>query len=298
MAKLSADVITSADIERYISTFSDFGFELAVLNTLASEGLHCRHAGTYEDPVTRKTREFDIQAETTPSKTNQRQAVVRLAIECKNLRPNFPLVLHRVPRADNEAFTDVVWSTKDSGTTFTITRQYGHRIRLRGRRALYVSGEPVAKAADQVGKRADGELVTGDQDVFDRISQALHSSHELLRLSHYASLHDSPDVFAAVIPLLVVPNDRLWAVDYDETGRVIAGPSPIKQATYFVDRDWSFGGDATEVRTWYSLSHLEICEAGSVAQRVGQLTVDPRLSINTILEVFGEEAERRRKKRE
>lgn len=299
MPKLANGAVTAADIEQYLKSYSDFAFELSVLSTLTRIGLHCRHSGTYEDPVTQKTREFDFRAESKPAPKDG-QAIVRLAIECKNLRPNYPLVVHRVARAAKEAFNDVVWSSKDSSkdplnVIYTLKRSYGKRIRLRGDQSLYPPGQPVGKSSDQVGKRPDGELVTGDQDVFDRISQAIHSAYELLRISHYASLHDDPNAFAVVIPLLVVPPDRLWTVDYDAEGTSLSGPTRTKHVSYFIDRDWSLGDDATEYTTWYSLSHIEICEADYLETRIAEIVFDPRLKISAIFEAHHQEALQRRK---
>lgn len=96
MARPTQDV-TVSDIQLFLTTASDFTFELNVLKRLVDLGLHCQHGGTYDDPITQKTRQFDIQAESDSG--DNAATVFRFAFECKNLRATFPLLMHRVPRA-------------------------------------------------------------------------------------------------------------------------------------------------------------------------------------------------------
>ena len=64
MSKLLPDPITQSDLEEYLSDYADFSFELRVLKVLTDLKLQCQHGGTYEDPVTGKSREFDIKSST------------------------------------------------------------------------------------------------------------------------------------------------------------------------------------------------------------------------------------------
>lgn len=102
MAKLQEIQIGAADMLEYLSGYSDFSFELQTLRLARGRGLDCEHGGLYEDPITKKMREFDIRA-------IAREGVysVRLAIECKNIRENFPLLVSCVPRHGSESFHDV-----------------------------------------------------------------------------------------------------------------------------------------------------------------------------------------------
>ena len=95
MAKLKNEPIVKSDMLEYLTSYSDFSFELTVLKMLRELELECEHGGHYEDPVTNKSREFDIRA----IKTIE-QYRVRLAIECKNIRENFPILISCVPRHD------------------------------------------------------------------------------------------------------------------------------------------------------------------------------------------------------
>ena len=62
MRKLSPNSITQSDIAEYLNGYSDFSFEIKVLKKFTNLGYECEHGGTYEDPVTGKSREFDIRA--------------------------------------------------------------------------------------------------------------------------------------------------------------------------------------------------------------------------------------------
>ncbi|HVN14346.1 MAG TPA: hypothetical protein VMT73_01300, partial [Anaerolineales bacterium] len=86
MATLSDNPITESDIEEYLNGYSDFSFEIQVLNKFLGLGFTCEHGGVYDDPVTHKSREFDIRA-----LYNKGAIRLRLSVECKNLHDNFPL---------------------------------------------------------------------------------------------------------------------------------------------------------------------------------------------------------------
>jgi len=93
MVKLKEAPIIDTDLIDYLSTESDFAFELHVLNTLIAHGFTCEHGGSYDDPVTKKPREFDIRATKTLGHFH-----IRLAVECKNVSRDTDR--HGNPRVD------------------------------------------------------------------------------------------------------------------------------------------------------------------------------------------------------
>src|SRR5712664_3970948 len=103
MAKPKNPPINADDLADFVTTNSDFGFEMQVLSRLRAEGFACSHAGTYRDPVTDKIRQFDIRAS-----MDCGDSTLALAVECKNLRPSNPLLLSSVPRTSAEAFHDLL----------------------------------------------------------------------------------------------------------------------------------------------------------------------------------------------
>lgn len=187
MAKLKDAPITKEDITEYLQELSDFAFEVMVLRKLTSLGFTCEHAGTYEDPITKKTREFDIRARKCLIDEEDIKLNISLSIECKNLKSNFPLVVHCMPRAENERFLDLIWASEPH--SYIPHYEYAMRIPLVDDNSPYVKLDPVGKSCDQVGRRAtqNAELIGSDGDVFDKISQAINAGYELIKEAHYAS---------------------------------------------------------------------------------------------------------------
>lgn len=85
MAKLKDEKINVQDVNEYLEKYSDFSFEIKVLKKLVSLGFQCEHSGTYEDPTTKKTREFDIRAWKIDQLGKKTTFRFCLAVECKNL---------------------------------------------------------------------------------------------------------------------------------------------------------------------------------------------------------------------
>lgn len=98
MAKLKNIEISASDINEYLDSYSDFSFEVKTQKELVNLGFQCQHGGTYEDPITGKSREFDIRA--TKRYEYHESFIYRLclSVECKNIRANCPLVIHCSPR--------------------------------------------------------------------------------------------------------------------------------------------------------------------------------------------------------
>jgi len=218
--------IEKDDIEEYLNSYSDFSFEVKVLKTLTSLGFDCEHSGTYEDPITKKTREFDIRAWKIFDLNENTIFRIGMAVECKNIRENFPLVVHCMPRTESEAYHHLVWSHRSSEEPYRISPffEYARRVILGKDETVYAIGEPVGKSCDQVDRRAsqNGEIIGSDADLFDKISQSLNSAYEILRSSHYAGDRELT-VISLILPILVVPTGRVWFVSYDSDGNITEG---------------------------------------------------------------------------
>jgi hypothetical protein len=248
MARLKTDPITAADLANFVASDSDFGFEMQVLAQLREEGFSCSHSGTYRDPVTDKIRQYDIRA------TMERgDSTLALAVECKNLRPNNPLLLSSVPRIAAEAFHEVLvaypspqmWQTKH----------------VAGSASAYKPGDMVAKKTDQVGRDTSGDLVSNDETTFDKLNQAINSCRDLLCAFPGAS----PRAQRAVIPVLVVPTGRLWRVDYGPDGLLTTPPRQVSRAALFYDHTWPTSRFSGGPQTPYRLSHIELVTFDALA---------------------------------
>ena len=257
MAKLKPDKILAPDLMEYLDSYSDFSFELAVLNMLRASGIDCEHGGYYEDPVTKKSREFDIRA----IKTIQ-QYRVRMALECKNIRDNFPILISCVPRHEQESYHQIAIVGKpktDShniagplhqsrARTLSITQQY----------SLYKNGEHVGKSTAQVGRAMDSTISSNDTELYEKWGQCLSSIGDLVSRAYWDGDNDDEKYYSAVCPFVVVPNERLWMVTYDEDGNRTSEPVQTNRCSCYIDKDYEMGITNLGVRIWLYLSHMEI----------------------------------------
>ncbi len=260
MAKLKSTAIGASDLLEYLNDYSDFSFEINVLKLLVDAGFECEHGGSYQDPATQKTREFDIRA----TKCFPKNCFLRLAVECKNLRTNFPLLVSCVPRTTEEAFHEISFSVDPDEFDLQSHDEVYSRasllrsrsIRLTEEHTPYRKHDPVGKSCDQVGRNQNNDIIANDSDVYEKWSQALTSAHDLT----YLACTDGEEragscALSLVFPLLVVPNGRLWATEYDVFGNRTRDPYPTNRCSYFVNLpyrhlDPTLGDDLT-------ISHLE-----------------------------------------
>lgn len=178
------------------------------------------------------------------------------AVECKNLRPNFPLLVSAVPRVAREAFHDCI----------AYWHEYTPRIsnvnRRFNRESAYAVDGMVGKKIDQV-RRDRTDLISDDSATFDKVSQAVSSCKDLIR---ECASDDRPSYRRVVLPVLVVPNHALWQVDYSTEGKVKVSPRCVERSNLFIHHTWST--DQMYVGVDYCLSQLEIVTIGALTQAV------------------------------
>ncbi len=254
--------IDAEAIAQYLDTQSDFDLELFVYHSLVEHGIRATHGGTYVDPVTRKYRQFDIRG----IRMYERECGISMAIECKRLTPEFPLVVLRVPRPDQESFHEVVLAGKDSANNFIFRRP-----RREDGRGIYRTNEKVGKKTVQIRwdpKR--NSFVGDDSDTYDKWSQALSSADALIDEAYHAfrKFGEAAGVVVTfVIPTLVVPDSTLWVADHSDSGKRRDPPVHAEEATLFVDREY---GKNTSYG--YYVGHLHIFTRTGFANFVKELS--------------------------
>lgn len=256
MPKLKNEKITSDDLSEYLKSYSDFSFELSVLKMLRTSGIDCEHGGHYEDPVTNKSREFDIRAKITIERYR-----VRMAIECKNIRENFPILISCVPRDAKESYHQIALVKKRKAESYAIADSL-HQARVTTMRiqqphSLYKVGEPVGKSTAQVGRAMDGTIFTNDSELYEKWGQCLSSANDLARRMYWDG-DDEEISYSALFPFVVVPNGRLWMVTYDNDGNSTTDPLQTDRCSCYIDKDYEIGTTPIGVPTWLWLSHIEI----------------------------------------
>ena len=256
MAKLKNEPIVKLDMLEYLTSYSDFSFELTVLKMLRELELECEHGGHYEDPVTNKSREFDIRAIKTIEKYR-----VRLAIECKNIRENFPILISCVPRHEQESYHQIALvseSIQDSSKPFMSHQPRAKTLSIKNEYSLYKPLDPVGKSTAQVGRGMDDIITANDNELYEKWGQCLSSVNDLVERVYWDGDEKDPlDAYlSTVFPFVVVPNRRLWMVSYDENGNRISDPIPTDRCSCFINKDYKMGTHLASTRMW--MSHVEI----------------------------------------
>jgi hypothetical protein len=273
MAKLKPGDINKADLIAYLQDNSDFSFEVQTLNALVGLGFTCEHGGTYKDPATKIPREYDIRA------TRQmEQRFLHLAVECKNLRSNFPLLISCLPRRQEEAFHNISISDNrelmPGDTPYLLSKiSYSKSLRRENINSLYPAGQPVGKSCDQVGRLQNGsDITSSDSDIYPKWAQALSSAHDLIYSTLDKGTQIAKQAKSLVIPLVVVPNNRLWRVQFDVNGQRISDPEPVEQCSYFVNHEYTY--QLTSHTQKFVISHLHFTTSDGLSQFANYLCSD------------------------
>ncbi len=225
-----ADEITADHIAEYLSSRDDFDLELTAYRAFREHGWNAQLGGMYPDPLQPKHRQYDVRAHAVI--WPEAHCEMRIAVECKNLSVEFPLVVSRVPCVVEESQHCVIrtWIRREIGDlTVEISESDPNRLQL------CPVGSPIGKSLTQI--RVDGKrLVASDSDTYDKWIQAIASAAQLAELGA-RSQAPAPDneAFTFVMPALLVADKTLWVVDYSEDG-TRAAPAQVDEALYFVDR--------------------------------------------------------------
>lgn len=255
MPKLNTKPIEVADIDRYIASEDDFNFEIQIFNAIKNLGFFTTHGGTYDDPVTSKPRQYDIRSLFRHDIYN-----IRMAVECKNLKEYFPLVVSRVPREFAESYYEVLF-THASRKTDLYTPSFdflnNKNARLKNPNHLYNMNQPVGKSTIQIGipDKKETEFYASDSEVYEKWAQAVASAHDLLSEARtdFEHSHDKQQAVSLILPILVIPDNTLWCVDYDKAGTRLGPPAKISYCSIFIGADIS-----DKVGLSYNISHLEV----------------------------------------
>lgn len=239
--QLRDDEIGQDTLIEYLETRSDFHFELKILKMMRDSGLPCEHGGHYSDPITQKSREFDIRCRVMEDKCH-----VQLAVECKNLKKNFPLLVSTLPRTVEESYHEAVViadppvkTTEVSGVPID-EKSSGSRtrpVRVKGHQSIYRPGDLVGKSTNQVGLSVgkDPEIVISDSDIYEKWGQCVSSLTDLIGEMEHMRVQSHPNatLLATAIPILVVPNGTLWRVSYADDGTRINDPHQVNHISVF-----------------------------------------------------------------
>jgi hypothetical protein len=231
-------VVVVDDLQEYLRDESDFAFEMAILSDINRSTVHGEHGGLYVDPITKKTRQFDLRATVGTFRWQ-----VHMAIECKNLKPHFPLLITAVPRRSEESVHSVLY--------------FGDGLRCEAHVVsstdLYGVDKPVGKNLAQVGRAKDTSITSTDEDVFAKWTQSINAASGLIAKA--LDYLKQPGDKSFIVPVVVVPDGRLWVATYDADGSLLKEPAQANHVPYFVKRTlWS---ELIANPNEYMISHVE-----------------------------------------
>jgi hypothetical protein len=151
---------------------------------------------------------------------------------------------------------------------------HGIKLRLKGDYRFYPPHEYVGKACSQVGRLLNGDLTGNDAEVYDKWYQAIHSAHDLIDWANEDwETNDKGACATLVLPILVVPNERLWRIKYRSDGMRESDPERTDRATMYIDKFVASTDRLAGISA--SFSHLEIVtERGLADLCSGFLTGD------------------------
>ncbi len=270
MAKLKEDPITQNDLSEFVAGQDDFRLEISVFNCLKKFRAKVQHGGTYDDPATEISRQFDVRA------TIQRDNLfIHLAVECKNLRPHFPLLISTLPRTPEECYHEVVASHKlERDPSRSPLERNFDTLRATSPCSIYRKGEACGKSTTQVGRSRDDAFVNGDGEVYGKWSQAIASAHDLVSNSTNDYTHtEEPFAFSVIIPVLVTNDDVLWVTEYDNDGTSKNDPQAVDSAEVYLGKDLWLKGQFLN----YTFSHLHLCTVSYFNEFIRKVTEENEL---------------------
>lgn len=271
--------ISESDITTYLKTTFDFSFELSVLEMLRNHNIDCQHGGTYEDPVTKKMRQYDIRA--LKKVGNFDRIKVSMAIECKKIREEYPIIISSVPRVKAESYHQIAIYDKSSQARARV-------ISIREQYSIYKLNSLVGKDTKQYKRGKDGESSDNDKDMFEKLTQCFNSSNDLISMG-FDEINKSKDIHCRtiILPIVVVPNRMLWIAEYHANGERV-DTKLTQQCSYFVERPYKFGNN--HFNDSMILSHLEIMTFDGLKEFVATSLKDEATISETFFNKGGVEA--------
>jgi hypothetical protein len=251
------------DVKRVILDEDDFGFELQVGQVLVKLGQQrqkdafngtnvelLRHGGTYTDPATNKPRQFDYRCRVYRREPGSSfMACAFLAIECKNLHESSPLAVCGKTRSQDEAYFAFVRSICDDANNKVSsvlrrpsrTKDIFYSDGFVGKSLVRLKEKEEREKKEKGGTKVEKKtLLTTDNsqnsDLFDRWSQALASCSELAEEACFLAHENCMRVCSMILPIVVVPDNSLWKVKYNEAGSIEEEPTIVNECEFFVER--------------------------------------------------------------
>jgi len=265
--------ITPSDVRKVVTDEDDFGHEMRVGALLQiTPAIEFEHGGTYKDEVTGKPRQFDFRCS-----LRKETALLSLAVECKNLSVEAPLVMSGTWRRKKEAFHDLIESRTgrfEMGSTITVGLSSITR-RSQSEDSFYPPKKFVGKSLLRIKTSKNVPVAVPDADIYDRWAQALASAIDLARgACDLSKKFQRAHVFCAVLPIVVVANGALWTVTYDEKGDILGDPTTVSNCELYVGRSITLGQKPIAHR--FSFTHVHFFTLDGFDSFLSRMTMNEK----------------------
>ena len=106
---------------------------------------------------------------------------------------------------------------------------------------------------DQISKDSNGNIKAEDSKTYDKWSQALAYLYGILNV---LSIDNVPDNQRNLVflPVVVVPDNKLWQINYSREGQKIDAPKQVNSISYWVDVTYDI--QLSLLLEPYNISHL------------------------------------------
>lgn len=244
-------------ISAFLAKTSDFSFEMKMKQILTSIDDEMSFSGSYTDPVSGKQRQYDFQCRVARADTD---TLVIFCVEAKNIKIEKPVVVHQTKRLPRECFSNYILGQGSAGgTSFA-----GPTIkRIMNNTQLISADAFVGRSFDQFGEPGK------EEHLYDKFSQATNHAGSLLRSDR--KLFQMRQKAIVLVPVVAIPNNALWVIDYDETGRTVQEPRLEPMTPYYIGSDWECEYRPPS-RLKYCIGHTFICTEGKLAELLNELS--------------------------
>lgn len=261
-----------------------FGFEMRIGRLIANCcDMQPRHGAMYTDPRTGVVRQFDYQI---TLQQNQRK-FVHVAIECKNLFKSAPAVLCGHLRTRTESFHDIalIGSRTHVEENSVQAVSVGGIARVSYASELFPTGSFVGKsvfcpqppAAEKRGAEAPlfGYSLGRDSEMHDRWNQAVSSAFDMVGHAWQMARQSNETRCHLPLPIVVVPNGALWALEYDANGSIASEPLQVDRAELFRCEAHPFDSKLSKLTV--TISHVLFATEGGLTRLLDSLHPDSTL---------------------
>lgn len=178
----------------------------------------------------------------------------QIAVECKLLDTNSPLIVLGSTENNLNAWQSPVYSPGGNHTDLV---------------SFYRPSEFVGRSMEHIfqknknNKNATAEWDLRDSEIFVKMSQAISSASDMVRNKLALPMPGVSETFVEVTPVLVVPDDTLWSVSFNNVGDIQGEPKQEVAVRYFIEHSCEEQRTRRTERT-VNLVHMTICTAGSL----------------------------------